>query len=308
MRVARVKAQAKVNLFLRVHPGLDPQGYHHLFTAFQRIDLADDVVVRVGGGSRSLDVTGPRVPDGGLGPVEHNLAYRAAMAFLERRPMLGRGFAIELTKRIPVGGGLGGGSADAGAVLRALNSLTSEPLSANELHEVAASLGSDVPFLASEYVVAIGTRRGESLQPAPEPWMQPAAPMLVIVPTFGVATKDAYRWLDQDRPADTRTGPDSVSTVVPFRGWKTFEEIGNDFEAAVEKRHPVLTEYRKLLDESGALLSRMAGSGSSVFGIFDAPSWTTMDREALELELAAFGADVIETRTSSRVVEVEVLQ
>src|SRR5688572_7964745 len=113
MRVARVQAQAKVNLVLRVGArSLD--GYHDIATVFQRIDLADEIVVRLGGVSRSIDCTGPQFPSVGLGPPESNLAFRAALAYAERATWI-RGFAIEVTKNIPVGGGLGGGSADAGA-------------------------------------------------------------------------------------------------------------------------------------------------------------------------------------------------
>ena len=323
MRVARVKAQAKVNLFLKVYPWRDSAGYHPLYTAFQRIDLADDVVVRVGGTARSLDVTGPRVPDEGLGPVEKNLAYRAAAAFLEHPSQtMDRGFAIELTKRIPVGGGLGGGSADAGAVLRALNAMSAQPMPPTELGEIAATLGSDVPFLASDNVIAVGTKRGDEVHPGPQPWVMPA-PVLVIVPSFGIATKDAYAWLDLDRvplvrvrPLDARdepSGPVESRGVVsfpvrPFRGWDTFKELGNDFEPVVEKRHPVLAEYRELLSESGAVFTRLAGSGSSVFGVFDERSWSALDHDSLALRVASTGADVIETRISAQVVEAEVQQ
>ena len=121
MRAARVLAQAKINLLLRVGPR-DQAGYHQIVTVFQRIDLADEVLVRVGGSVRTLDCTGPRLPSRGLGAPEDNLAYRAAVAYAERAKWL-RGFSVELTKNIPTGGGLGGGSSDAGAVLRALDAL-----------------------------------------------------------------------------------------------------------------------------------------------------------------------------------------
>ena len=307
-RVSRVQAQAKVNLHLHVYSEPDAAGYHDLFTSFQRIDLADDVVVRSGGGSRSLDVSGPRVPDGGLGPVEKNLAYRAALAFIEHpKVTMARGFAIELTKRIPVGGGLGGGSADAGAVLRALNAIAPKPLAAWDLAEIGATLGSDVAFFATEFVTAMGLGRGEQIFPFST--TPPAAPVALIVPNFGVATKDAYAWLDHDRPTDNHERvPDGVGGVGAFTGWKAMGSLGNDFEPVVEKRHPVLREFRDLLTGSGAVLSRLAGSGSSVFGIFDVLSWTTLDHDDLALEVAGRGGDVIHTRTSARVVEVEVLQ
>src|SRR5262245_8589530 len=116
---ARTLAQAKVNLFLRVL-AREANGYHQLETLFCRLELGDDVAVRVGVGGRSLDCTGGVLPPDGLGPVERNLAWRAAVMYAEATGWP-NDWAIEIAKRIPVGGGLGGGSADAGAVLRCLN-------------------------------------------------------------------------------------------------------------------------------------------------------------------------------------------
>ena len=279
MRVARTQAQAKVNLFLRVGPR-DASGYHEITTLFHRIDLADDVVVRVGGSVRALDCAGPQLPPAGLGDPDKNLAYRAAAAFAERAGWP-RGFAIELTKNIPVGGGLGGGSADAGAVLRALEAMAPRPIGAEALQGVAASLGSDVPFFASEHASAKGSGRGETLEPAPAtPY-----PALLLVPRFSISTADAYRWLDEFREAGT--SPPSDPT-------------GNDFEPVVEARYPELCEYRTRLVASGARIARLSGSGSTVFGVFEgsAPSGKDMAVDGL----------VLTTRTSSRVVQVEVLE
>src|SRR6185436_7983433 len=105
-------------------------------------DLADDIIVRVGGAGRTLHVAGPRLPEAGLGPTEKNLAYRAAMAYSERAGWPS-GFSIELNKNVPTGGGLGGGSSDAGSVLRALDALNERPLGRTTLLELAAGLGSD---------------------------------------------------------------------------------------------------------------------------------------------------------------------
>ena len=296
---ARVQAQAKVNLVLNVFAERDEDGYHALWTVFQRIDLADDVVVRLGGTSRSLDSQGPAMPREGLGSVEKNLAYRAAVAFLdEAGSSLPSGFSIELTKNIPVGGGLGGGSADAGGVLRALNALAPRPLSAKQLLAIAATLGSDVPFLASELVTAQALGRGDRFHPVS--WTPPSSPMLLIVPDFPVATKDAYAWLDADRPTDPYGKVTGFGVPETFPGWPEIARGANDFEPVVEKRHPILGEYRRKLSNAGAQLVRMAGSGSTVFGIFG-------ETVSLSTEMGA-NARVIPTRVSSRVVQVEVLQ
>src|SRR3982751_6289548 len=134
-RVARVRAQAKINLFLRVL-ARESSGYHQIETLFCRLALGDDVTVRVGVRGRSLDCNGA-LPSEGLGPVEQNLAWRAAVAYADAAswPI---DFAIEIEKRIPVGGGLGGGSADAGAVLRALDALAPSPLAPQALLDIAA--------------------------------------------------------------------------------------------------------------------------------------------------------------------------
>ncbi|MGH7624770.1 MAG: 4-(cytidine 5'-diphospho)-2-C-methyl-D-erythritol kinase, partial [Gemmatimonadaceae bacterium] len=134
-RVARVAAHAKLNLFLRVL-SREQDGYHGIETLFARIALADDVTVHVDTHDRTIDCGIANV-----GPAARNLAFRAAEAF---RAAMGwpDGFHIEIAKRIPTGGGLGGGSADAGAVLRALAALAPEPVPNDTLLSMAMALGS----------------------------------------------------------------------------------------------------------------------------------------------------------------------
>ena len=294
-REARVLAQAKVNLWLYVGPIFD--GRHHLLaTLFHRIDLADVVTVRVSDRhEESLRITGPALPSGGLGPDSANLAMRAALAYRDRSGGWPRGFSIEVEKHIPVGGGLGGGSADAGAVLRALQALAPVPLSADFYDWTALGLGSDVPFLASDMVCAGGTGRGEKLSDVGAP-LPPAAVVLVI-PPFGVPTADAFRWLDESGTrAHSALNPlDLLSAGDP---WSRIEKLGNDFEPVVEARHPVLGQARRRLKESGAVLARMSGSGSTVFGVF-----TGRPPTAVELGL---DATIVHTRISDSVVAVEV--
>jgi 4-diphosphocytidyl-2-C-methyl-D-erythritol kinase len=295
MRVARVQAQAKVNLLLRIGPRQE-DGYHQLLTIFQRIDLADDVVVRAGGTVRALDCSGPRLPPAGLGPPEENLAYRAAVAYAERARWP-RGFSIEVTKNIPVGGGLGGGSADAGAVLRALEALTPTPLGTQVIDELATRLGADVAFLAREYPLAIGSGRGERVS-ALDPL--PGRDLLVAVPDFAISTADAYHALDVAGGGSyAPPWPDyEVIGMTDVERWQDLASISaNDFEAVLEPRYPVLRRLRETFATAGARIARLSGSGSTVFGIFDAP-----------VRELALDARVIPTRTSSRVVQVEVLE
>jgi 4-diphosphocytidyl-2-C-methyl-D-erythritol kinase len=306
MPVARVAAQAKVNLVLRVGPRRE-DGFHDIVTMFQLVDLGDDIVVRVGGAGRTLHVAGPRIPEAGLGPTEKNLAYRAAMAYASRAGWP-NGFSIELTKNIPAGGGLGGGSSDAGAVLRALDALSERPLGPTTLEELGATLGSDVPFFVSGSACAFAAGRGDQVAAA-DP--MPARDVVLAIPPFAVATADAYRWLDEDRAAATAAVPNMPPTpeLAPLRpvlpaGWDALDwglvqrASFNDFEPVVERRHAELRRLREGLEQSGAIIARLSGSGSTVFGVFDTLPQLPQN--------VADGTVMIRTRTSTRVVQVEV--
>jgi 4-diphosphocytidyl-2-C-methyl-D-erythritol kinase len=288
---AHVAAQAKINLFLDVLER-DPSGYHSLETAFLRIELADDVTVRETPG-RTLDVSGPALPAGGLGPTEKNLAYRAATAYADATGWPS-GFAIELVKRIPAGAGLGGGSADAGAVLRTLDALSPNPLGAR-LPEVGAALGADVPFMTIEEPMALGSGRGDRLKPIPA--LEPRA-IVLAVPPFAISTADAYAWLDSDRAAlsaRSRTG-----LAEPMATWDdAAASAHNEFAAVVARRHPEIAGLTERFRAAGASIALLAGSGSTVFGVFDTPP-----------NIATLGFDgtvrVITTWTSDRVERVTV--
>jgi 4-diphosphocytidyl-2-C-methyl-D-erythritol kinase len=290
-RTARVEAQAKLNLFLRVL-SREPSGYHQLETLFQRIALADSVTVHTGGAGRSLDCRGPDV-----GPIERNLAWRAALAFADATGGPSA-FHIEIEKRIPVGGGLGGGSADAAAVLRALNALAPTPLDDPMLSALAFSLGADVPYLLSTHALAIGWGRGERLLPLEA---MPSRDVLLAIPPFGVSSADAFRWYAEEH-ASRRPG--TRSTLSPARKpeWKTIASLAaNDLEGVVIEHHAEIGVLRDALRRAGAFLALMSGSGSTVFGIFDVPA---AGNPAPELD--APGARSVRTSTLERVATVEI--
>lgn len=251
---ARILAQAKVNLVLRVL-ARETSGYHQIETLFLRLDLADEIVVRPGGRGRTLDCRGADV-----GPMERNLAYRAAMAMREAGGP--DAFAIEIDKRIPVGAGLGGGSADAAAVLRALNAGRAEPLPDDRLLALAAGLGADVPFLASGAVMALAWGRGERMLALRSP---PARQVVVLAPPFGVSTAQAYGWIDSAAPAVT-AGMLDREALTDWTGLAA--NAHNDFEPVVTARHPDISGLVTALREAGASPALMSGSGSAVFGIF----------------------------------------
>ena len=294
MRVARVPAPAKINVWLQVI-GPRPDGFHDLFTLFHALELADEITVRaLDSASKSLTITGPMLPADGLGPDEKNLAWRAAEAFQARQGWP-RGFDISIVKNIPVGGGLGGGSSDAAAVLRGLDALA-PAVDDDQLLECAAGLGSDVPFFVSEAIAATATGRGEGLALWDDDVL-PQADVLLVVPRFGISTANAYGWLRDAGAYDAaaaglRYGPRSP-------GWAGLD-LGNSFERVIEPRFPDLRRYRERLAEAGATIARMSGSGSTVFGVFEksAPDPASLDLDAL----------VIRTRTARSVVQVEVQQ
>ncbi len=258
VRAAHLEAQAKINLFLRVR-SREPNGYHQLQTLFQRISLADTVRVRTGVTGRSLECPGADV-----GPVEKNLAWRAALVFAGAAGWP-EGFAIEIEKRIPVGGGLGGGSADAGAVLRILNALAPRPLGAVSLAEVAARLGADVPFLATEAALAVGLGRGERLTLL---HALPARDLLLCLPTFGVSSAEAFEWYAATH-GGTAAAPKAAVALPAQFDWETVARLAqNDLEEPVFAHHPELAVFRAAIERDGATIARMTGSGSTLFGVY----------------------------------------
>jgi 4-diphosphocytidyl-2-C-methyl-D-erythritol kinase len=287
--VARVRAQAKINLRLVVL-AREASGYHSIETIFQRLDWGDDVTVRPASG-RTLDCSGPSMPAEGLGPVEKNLAYRAAVAYAEATGWPS-GFAIEIDKHIPVGGGMGGGSADAGAVLRALDALAPSPLGPR-LIEIATGLGADVPFMSIEAPTAIAWGRGERLLALPP---LPSRPVVLIAPGFSVATADAYTWVSESRGGYAPEA--ALLDAGSLADWDHVAALAtNDFERVVAKRHPRIAELVDDLASFGAKPAMMSGSGSTVFGVFT-------DRPDVAAIARSTGHSPIVTATSTRVVRV----
>lgn len=251
-----IQAPAKVNLYLHVG-GRREDGFHEIDTLFQAVSLCDQLRVERSAGDVTLSVRGPD-----LGPVEENLAVRAARLFLEE---IGseEGVGLELTKHIPAGAGLGGGSSDAAAVLRAMNHLWSAPVSPVRLTELGARLGSDVAFFLGDSSLARGTGRGEVLHP-----LAPLAPadLVVVLPPVHVATGAAYAGL-----ARNRTGPYTDVPPPPKlpRGWADVEGLArNDFEGVVSGSHPEVRRSLDALRAAGARPALLSGSGAACFGVF----------------------------------------
>ncbi|MDP3910771.1 MAG: 4-(cytidine 5'-diphospho)-2-C-methyl-D-erythritol kinase [Gemmatimonadales bacterium] len=254
LELVHVSAHAKVNLFLRIL-ARDRAGWHQIETAFALLELGDELEVRRMAAGVDLEVDGPD-----LGPVDENLAVRAARVMLEATG--GRfGVAIRLVKRIPVRAGLGGGSADAAAALHAVNALSGHAVPRHELLHFAAKLGADVAFCASGAPLAVAWGRGERLFRLPAP---PATPVLLAIPPVQVATPDAYRWWDEANPSPAPRGP-VVLDAESFATWGSIGRLGgNDFEAPVFGRHPELRALYERLAATGPIWVRLCGSGSAV--------------------------------------------
>lgn len=262
---ASIVAQAKLNLHLRVL-AREESRYHTIETIFHRIDLGDEISVHITDGYRSVDTAGADA-----GPAESNLALRAANAYAERAGWP-RGFRIELNKRIPVGAGLGGGSADAAAVLRVLDSLAPVPMGSHALMEVSTTLGADIPFLASDAVMALAWGHGGRLMALPP---LPRMDVLLMTPEFSVATQNAYDWLDDERAArgSATAEPAVLMNSRRLSSWQTIADFAqNDFEPVIVARHPELAAMLARLRESRAIFTGMTGSGSTIFGILDGPA------------------------------------
>jgi 4-diphosphocytidyl-2-C-methyl-D-erythritol kinase len=275
-RSARVAAQAKVNLRLRIL-AREASGYHQLETLFLRLALSDDVTVRATDGARSLDVTG-EVDARQLGAVERNLAWRAALAYGDATGWPA-GFAIGLEKHIPVGGGLGGGSSDAGAVLRALDAIAPSPVGEHALLAIAAHLGADVPFLTSGATYALAWGRGERMLALPTP---DEREVLLVLPPFAVNTAAAYGWLAAAREADGHVEAGGAAlSLEALSDWSALDGLAtNDFEGVVAARHPSIGTIVQRLRGLGCAPALMSGSGSSIFGVLPSSGGVELPRFA----------------------------
>lgn len=286
---ASVEAQAKLNLRLAVL-AREASGYHQLESLFIRIELADTVRIATDTKTRSLECAGLDLP------AEQNLAYRAAARFADAAQWP-TGFHIEIEKRIPAGGGLGGGSADAGAVLRALNALAPRPLAAAELMTLALQLGADVPFLTADAPLALAWGRGERLLALPP---LPAREVLLALPRFGVETAAAFQWFAESHAGAPLAAPAPLHLSDVDRWDHVIRLAANDLEAVVFARHPEIHACVAQLQAAGARIARMSGSGSTAFGVFD---------RRHQADAAAFpaGTRLVQTRTATSVPAVRLL-
>lgn len=274
-RVIRLKSFAKVNLGLEVL-GLRQDGYHELRTLFQSVNLADDLELRLRRREGIVvECDHPLVPKD-----DRNLAAKAALA-LKRFARAKGGVHIKLRKRIPVGGGLGGGSGNAAAVLMALDRMWKLGLGITGLLPLARRLGADVPYFLFGGT-SLGVARGDELYPLHR---QLRAHFVLVTPDVSVSTAAVFRRVD------TRLTPrENGNTIFRFissdlEGQPQYRLLTNELEEAALEEAPVLRDQvktiRSLLVREGAELTALSGSGSTYFGLFQDSSRAARAREAL---------------------------
>ena len=282
-----IAAPAKVNLRLCIL-SREESGYHALESVFCALSLADTIVVTRGEPGTRLHV------DGGIdtGPPEKNLAVRAAAAF---HAALGEAAAIDLhlAKRIPSQAGLGGGSSDAAAVLRALNALQGDPLSRDVLLQIAIGLGADVPFFLCGSPLALAWGRGERLMALPP---LPSRPVLVAKPAWAMPTPEAFGEIARLRGGIYKPVPVSID-AADLRDWDGIAALAvNDFEPAMKGHASRVRALADAMRSAGARIALLAGSGSCVFGVFDTEAALEAAAKAIAApDLQLFRAETLGT-------------
>jgi len=315
-QAVRIKAWAKVNLALNI-VGKRPDGYHDLETVMHRIDLADDVeVVRgsdlTGAGRPAITVTVTGVAGLDVADVpcdRGNVAFRAAQAFLECLER-SESVSISVRKCIPVGAGLGGGSADAAAVLAAMSQLWGKPYGREKLMAIGASIGADVPFCLMNHDLAGDDADGSAPVHAafaegvgdrltPLPGLRRGG-LLLATPGFAVSTSDAYAMWDA-RPVQcaghevhdarepyavrpparpTARGLAEVLSLARSSGERADASsdlqrvcplMSNDFEPLIGESYGQIMQMKQLMMRAGAIGALMSGSGPTVFGVYGSP-------------------------------------
>lgn len=263
MATLEKESPCKVNLLLNIL-GKRPDGFHELETVFHPVNLCDRLSFSRGGAGIQLTCS-----DASLPTDSTNLVHRAASAFLSAAK-INDGVCLHLTKRIPMAAGLGGGSGNAAITLLGLNELFGSPLKVEQLHPLAAALGSDVNFFLQSRP-ALATGRGEQVESLPEfPAMQGAF-FFLIHPGFGISTPWAYQNLARF-PAALNGTPGRARKLISLLQTADLAVAGREFYNSLEspalEKYPVLALYQEFFREQGAAATLMSGSGSTTFALF----------------------------------------
>ena len=288
MEITTLYAPAKINMYLHIL-GRRPDGYHDLVTRMQKLDLCDCIKMSL------TDDPGVefRCDDQQLPTGQDNLAVMAAQRILEA---LGKnrscGVSINLEKKIPVAAGLGGGSSDAGTVLKGINNLLGNPFSRQELIDLGKEVGADVPFFTVDTGSVIAEGIGERLEMVPDIegyWV------LLVNPGISVSTQ----WVFENYAL---TKSNKNFKLKGFRGCdiKQFspDQMHNDLESVTISHYPVVGSIKKTLLELGAVAAMMSGSGPTVYGLFNSDSYSEEKKHNLIERLTkVYGKRVYFART-----------
>lgn len=267
-------AYAKVNLTLDVL-GKRPDGYHDLQSVMQTISIRDDIEIDIETGEPwKLVCDKEWIPTD-----ERNLAWKAAKVYFDALKLDPNGITIRITKRIPSEAGLGGGSADAAAVLRALNRHYGNPLSILALAEIGAAVGSDVPFCVIGGTAMV-EGRGERIRKLPD---MPDCVFVVCKPDFSISTPDLYKKIDEAAIAKRPDNAAMESALLAGDLGKVAENLCNVFDPLVTAEHLELNYIKSIFNSYGSAGQQMTGSGSAVFAITQ------------EFEFAAVICDMLKT-------------
>ena len=255
------KAYAKLNLTLDVL-GKRDDGYHELESVMQQVTLCDDIEIDVETGEDwKLECNWEEIPNDAS-----NLAWKAAGVFYRSIGKDPQGVTIRINKRIPMQAGLAGGSADAAAVLRALNRHEGEPYTVEELAQLGAKVGSDVPFCVFGGT-AFAKGRGEALRRLPN---MPRCFYCIVKPEFSVSTPELFARMDEEEQILHPNTEGMLQALEQGDLMHVAGHVFNSMESVVAKEHPEILMIKDTLDSCGASGCAMTGSGSAVYGIFDA--------------------------------------
>ncbi len=283
-----LQAPAKINFVLKVLCQRS-DGYHELETWMQKLDLCDEVTLELNkGGGIELYCDDPTLPVGAK-----NLAYRAAETFLKATENIQDfGVTVRLKKRIPVAAGLGGGSSDAGTVLKGLNKLFGEEVSQDELQVMGKALGADVPFFVTGYGAVLATGIGEKIIPVPA-----VDDVTFLLVNLGIAVStqwafEKYALTREDKNSRMRGSHKLKSDSLEL------SDMDNDLEQVTINRYPEIEEVKDNLRSAGAQEVLMSGSGPTVFGVFSDTQKNqknNIDEAAIKMRLA-YGSKVFIAR------------
>lgn len=269
------KAYAKLNISLDV-TDRRPDGYHNMIMVMQTVSVCDELSITLNSEGRVQAQSGLRYIPGD----ERNLAVKAAMVFLNAAGIKDKGVDIALSKNIPVGAGMAGGSADAAAVLRALNRLFDAPFSPEQLEKLGEKVGSDVPFCVCGGT-SLASGRGEILSPLPD---MPDCLYVICKPGFSISTPELFKKLDE---VHLHRHPDTAGIISALEQ-KDLREICrrmyNVFEDVDDRRLRTVSEIKSVMLDHGAYSALMTGTGSAVFGVFTQQAAAENAVEALRCE------------------------